>query len=135
MSLLKPEASIAVGLATATVVYGLFTVASPSIADIRSLDAHNQDLDAAERMAGWTAAGTVAAISLIAKDPTVFVIGGGMVIAMSWWHRHANAVLPQTGRAAVSGAGALADATPRVTQDEAPTLYSVPTTALYDSVV
>lgn len=133
MSLLKPEASIAVGLATATVVYGLFSVSSPSIADIRSLDAHNGDIDASERMAGWTAAGTVAAISLIAKDPTVFVIGGGMVIAMSWWHRHANAVLPATGRASNSGPASLADATPRVLQDEAPQLYSVPATGTYDS--
>lgn len=133
MSLLKPEASIAVGLATATVVYGLFSVASPSIADIRSLDAHNQDLEASERMAGWTAAGVVAGISLIAKDPTVFVIGGGMVVAITWWHRHANAVLPATGRASSSGPASLSDATPRVLQDEAPTLYSVPVTGTYDS--
>lgn len=135
MSLLKPEASIAIGLATATVVYGLFSVASPSIADIRSLDAHNQDLDAAERVAGWTAAGTVAVISLIAKDPTVFVIGGSMVVGMVWWHRHANSVLPATGRASTMGPTSMAEATPRVTQDEAPQLYSVPVTPAYDSVL
>jgi hypothetical protein len=36
------------------------------------------------------AAAAVAGVSLLSKDPTVFVLGGGMIVALSWWHRHAN---------------------------------------------
>ncbi len=96
---MKPETSLSLGLATAVVVYAIFQNATPSIADIRVADEQDPDIDSAERLASWTAAGAVAGISLIAKDPTVFVIGGSMVIVLAWWHRHANQVNPLTGRA------------------------------------
>jgi hypothetical protein len=134
MSLRTPEVSIGVGLAVGTVVYGIYQGALPPVADVRSLDAHNQDVAASERMAGWTAAAVVAGISLLAKDGTVFIIGGSMVIAMSLWHRHANAVNPVEGRAGTEGRG-LPDATPRVTQSGAPELYAVPGDAAYESVI
>jgi len=31
-----------------------------------------------------------AAVSLIAGDATVFIIGGAITVAMDWWVRHAN---------------------------------------------
>jgi hypothetical protein len=96
---LRPEVSVPVALATATLVYGIFLNATPSIADIRTAEPGNQDISAAERLASWTAAGTVAGISLVAKDPNVFIVGESMVIALAWWHRHANAVNPMTGKA------------------------------------
>ena len=34
----------------------------------------------------------LAAVSLIAKDATVFIMGASMVVAMSWMHRQANHV-------------------------------------------
>jgi len=105
MALRTPEVSIGVGLAVGTVVYGIYQGALPPVADVRSLDAHNQDVAASERMAGWTAAAVVAGISLLAKDGTVFIIGGSMVIAMSLRHRHANAVNPVEGRAGTEGRG------------------------------
>jgi hypothetical protein len=99
MSVLKPEGSMMAGLATAAVVYGIYQSALPSIADARSAQAGNKDLDASERSAGFIAAGVVAGVSLIAKDPTIFILGGSMVVAMSWWHRHANMVIPELGQA------------------------------------
>jgi len=131
---MKPEVSIGVGLATATVVYGIYQGALPPVADVRSLDAHNGDVAASERLAGWTAAAVVAGISLLSRDGTVFILGGSMVIAMSLWHRHANAVNPAEGRAGTAGRG-LANATPQVTQDAAPELYSVPMSDDYASVI
>lgn len=96
---LKPEVSIGVGLATAVLVWSIYSGALPPLADVRTNDADDLDVQAAERMATWTAAGTVAGISLIAKDPTVFTIGGAMVVILAWWNRHADAVDPQTGQA------------------------------------
>jgi hypothetical protein len=95
----KPETSLAVALATATVVYAIHQNATPSIADVRSLESNNVDVQKAERAATWTSAGIVAGISLLAKDATIFIIGGSMVIAMAWMTRHADQVDTITKRA------------------------------------
>lgn len=96
---LKPEVSIGMGLAVGVLVWSIYQHALPSIVDHRVGDPDDENAAAAERLATWTSAGTVAGISLIAKDPTVFVIGGAMTVALSFWHRHANMVNPMTGRA------------------------------------
>jgi hypothetical protein len=101
--MLKPEASLMVGLATATLVYGIYSQGLPSIADERLNDPNNDDLATAEKGAAWTSAVAVAGISLIAKDATVFVLGGSMIVALAWWHRHANTVNPEFGTAVPKG--------------------------------
>lgn len=100
---LKPEISLGVGLATATVVYGIYMNALPPVVDLRTTPANNEDVASTEKAASWTAAAVVAGISLIAKDATVFIIGGGMIIALSWWNKHANMVNPEFGLAVPKG--------------------------------
>ena len=100
---LKAETSLTVGLATAAVVYSVYSNALPTVADIRVGEPGDEHIARAEKLAAWTAAGVVAGVALIAKDPTVFVMGGSMVVALSWWHQHANMVNPLTGMAARSG--------------------------------
>lgn len=117
---LKAEVSIPVGLATAAVVYAIFSNATPSIADIRSAPPNNADIDKSERMATITSAAVVGGISLIAKDPNVFIIGGIMVIVMAFWTRHANAVNPATGAVQIPGAMGVV---PPSTQAADPTAY------------
>src|ERR1700754_629937 len=90
MSLLKPEASIGVSLAVCAVVYGIHSNFTPTMADMQGLPAGNADTDAAERKATWLSAGVVAGISLLAKDPTIFVIGSAATIALAWFSRHAT---------------------------------------------
>lgn len=99
MSVLKPEGSLVASLATMTAVYAIYQFGVPSVADIRTAEPHNGDIDASERSAAWMAAGVVAGVSLIAKDPTIFILGGATVIGISWWTRHANMVNPETGKA------------------------------------
>lgn len=94
---LKPEGSIMAGLACGAVVYGIHANANPTMSDIRSLDKGNADVAKSERAATALSAAVVAGISLIAKDPTIFVIGGVITVAMAWWTRHANTVNPTTG--------------------------------------
>lgn len=132
MSLLKPEVSLGVALATGAVVYGIYQRATPTHADIRSLQANNADINAAERQATWTAAGVVGAISLIAHDPTVFTVGGLMIIAEAWKHRHANMVDSTLGRPVPTNVTP-ATATPPQTQAEAPSMYSAPASSGYDT--
>ncbi len=103
---LRPEVSLPVALATATVVYTIHSQATPTMADIRVGNAGNADINSARRSASWVAAAVVGAISLISKDPTVFIVGGGMVVLMDVWTRHANAVNPITGKASTAPSGA-----------------------------
>ncbi len=96
---LSREVSLGVGLATAALVYGIFQSGLPSVAEVRTTPPGDTDAAAAERSATWIAAAVVSGISLITKDPTVFVLGGSMVVAYAWWHRHANMHNPSLGSA------------------------------------
>src|SRR5258705_2184634 len=96
---LRPEVSLPVGLATAAVVWAVYQGALPPVVDVRASREGNTDVESTEKMAAWTATAIVAGISLIAKDATVFILGGSMVVALSWWHKHANMVIPEIGKA------------------------------------
>lgn len=120
-SILKPEMSLSLSLATATVVYGIYQGALPSVADVRSIDQQNSDVESAERLAGWTSAAVVSGISILAKDPTIFIVGSAMVVTLAWWHRHADMVNPLTGKA-ILGMD-VGDFVPGQTQAEVPQQY------------
>lgn len=102
MTALKPEVSLGVGLATAAIVGAVYFNATPTLAEVRVGRPGDEDLEAARKVAAWTSAGVVAAISLLSKDSTVFVLGAGMTVALDWWYRHANAVDPRSGKATVA---------------------------------
>lgn len=104
---LKREVSLGVGLATMALVWGIYSTALPSVLDVRAAQPDDRDAAGTERAASWTAAAAVAGVSLIAKDPTVFILGGGMVIVLSWWHRHANQYNPSIGSAVMPSSRAV----------------------------
>jgi 4-amino-4-deoxy-L-arabinose transferase-like glycosyltransferase len=87
---LKPEYGVMSGLTVGAVVFAIHTQATPSQADIQALPAGNKDVDSAERKATYLSAGVVAGISLLAKDPTIFIIGAAATLAMAVWTRHSN---------------------------------------------
>lgn len=99
MSILKPEISIPAALALGVAVYGIFQVNLPSVTEVRAADLENKDVASAERAATWESAGLVATISLIAKDPTIFLVGGAITMGLAWKYRHANMVNPLSGKA------------------------------------
>lgn len=119
---LKPEVSLGVALATGTLVYAIYQNATPTLADIRTADQYNGDIASARKGATWTAAAAVAGISLVSKDPGPFVLGGAMVIALDWFHRHADAVNPLTGLASHIDMS-MSDVVPPQTQQEQPSSY------------
>ncbi len=96
---LKPDQSIIGGLALASVVYGVYSQATPTIADIRSVPPNDPDIASARKLAAFSTAAVVGAVSLIAQDKTMFIMGAGMIVMLDWWHRHANLVDPGTSRA------------------------------------
>lgn len=86
---LKPEASVMSGLAVCGVVYGIHSNFTPTMADMQGLPAGNKDVDGSERAATWLSIGVVSGISLLAKDPTIFVMGSVATVAMAFLTRHA----------------------------------------------
>jgi hypothetical protein len=87
---LKPEYSVMAGVTVGAVVFGIHTAFLPTQADIQALPAGTPDIDAAERKATWLSAAVVGAVSLMAGDPTIFVIGSGITVAMALITRHNN---------------------------------------------
>lgn len=95
----KAEVSIPVALATSAVVVGVYQHFLPSNADARSI-MPNVHLEGAERSALIASVAVAAGISLLAKDPVPFWFGGIVAVALSWSHRYANNVDPNTGKLA-----------------------------------
>lgn len=95
---LKPEVSLTVAAATGAVVYAIFQTELPSMADVHAAPPHNPFVTRSVNAAGWTAAAVVGGISLLAKDPTVFVVGGALAAFLTWRAKHANATNPATGQ-------------------------------------
>jgi len=93
----KPEISLGLGLATATVVYAVYQK-MPNQADIRVGKPGDEHLESVRKQTAWLAAGTVAGISLLAKDATIFIIGGMTVVALDWMTRTNNWTNPISGR-------------------------------------
>lgn len=85
-----PEASVMTGLAVGAVVVAVHAEATPRMTDIQALPAGNKDIDSAERKATVASVGIVAAISLLAKDPVILLIGSAVTVGMALWTRHSN---------------------------------------------
>lgn len=114
--MLKPEISIPVGLATGVMVLSVYERMAPSVVDMRVTEPGDADAMASLKTARWAAAGLVAAVSIIAADPWVFILGAGFQTVLEVTHRHALHVDPMTGRMALP-ARALAD---QYTPDDQP---------------
>lgn len=95
---LKAEFSIMGGLAVSAIVYAIHTNATPPQADIRALPQNTPDIEKSERAASWISAGVVGGVSLIAKDPNIFVMGAVAIVGMAWWTRHSNHVVGSAGK-------------------------------------
>lgn len=98
MSLLKPSESVVASVALGTMVVGIYSVALPRTIDVRASAENDGHVASSEKTAAWISAGAVAGMSILLRDPTLFITGGLMVVGLSWWYRHSNAVNPDIGR-------------------------------------
>lgn len=105
---MKPEVSIPVALATGAVVVGIYSTMTPSDADARTVQPGSVGanmLAGTERTALLASVAACAGISLIAKDPTPFYLGGLLAVGLSWSQRFSTNIDPSTGRIAGKTAG------------------------------
>jgi hypothetical protein len=99
-SILKPEGSIVAGIATAALVYGIYQMNMGSLAQIHATPAGDGNARASRKKASVESVAAVAAISLLAKDVNIFILGGGVVVLLDWHARHAVETHPETGQLA-----------------------------------
>jgi len=118
----RPEISIPAALATGTVVIALYQRGMPPVLDVRSGKVGDSNVEAVRKQNAWMAAAAVAGISLIAKDATVFIVGGAMVVVLDWMTRANIWTNPATGR--VEGPQTVRAATPRARQNSSGREYA-----------
>lgn len=104
-SILKPEGSVAMGIATMVFVYAVYDHSLPDMATIHATDPGDVNIEQARKKAAWEAAGAVAALALLTRDVNVFVLGAVSVFAFDMHVRHANASNNVTGQLVSQGYG------------------------------
>jgi hypothetical protein len=104
-SILKPDGSIAIGLATAVFVYTIYSKELPDTATIHATDAGDINIEAARKKAVYTAAAAVTAVTLLTKDISVLTLGAASIFALDMHTRHANAANKDTGMLVSQGGG------------------------------
>jgi len=102
---LKPEISLGASLAVMALDYGIYQLNMPSTADVKSTAPHNQAIGSSLKAADWTAISACGALAILAKDPNIFIFGGGFAVALHWFYTHANAVSPQSGQVTLPPVG------------------------------
>jgi hypothetical protein len=102
---LKPEASLGASLAMMALDFGIFQLHLPNTADIRNSPPHNSVFASSTKAAAWTAITASAALSLLARDPNMFIFGGGFAAALAFYYKHANMTHPGTGEVTLPPAG------------------------------
>jgi hypothetical protein len=87
---LDPSSQLVIGGLSATLVYSIFALNAPNLADVRYDQPGNTNTYKSVKTATFTAAATVAGLALLAKSPTVWIIGGGMILVETWKYHAAN---------------------------------------------
>ena len=95
-SILKPDGSVLMGIATAALVAVIFAKNTANTSVIHATPANDQNVNMGRQKATLTSIGVLSFITLITKDVNVFILGGLTTVALDFNCRHANAVAPGT---------------------------------------
>jgi hypothetical protein len=87
---LKPSDELVVGATSVALVYAIYAQSTPNLADVRADTPGNVNTYASTKMAAVTSIAAVGALSLLAHSPTVFTLGGAMIILETWKYHYAN---------------------------------------------
>lgn len=88
------ELGVMVGLVN-TVIFLHFM---PPVADVRSADAFNQQIESSERTALMVTTAFTLLIAGFGRSIETFMIGGAVVVGVDYAFKHANAVHPSTNK-------------------------------------
>lgn len=97
-SVLKPEGSIAAGIAVVGLVYATYQLDLGSVSSAQATDPNHPALESSRKKAGYTAFIAVAGLTLITRDANVGILGFSSIVAMEIHYRHAIMASPITGK-------------------------------------
>lgn len=101
---LSGENSIITALATAGLVFAIYNMKLGPVADLHATDANDPNMRASIKKAGWAAVLGVGAMTLLAGDLNIAILGGGAIIYEELTNRHALMASPSTGQITVTPA-------------------------------
>jgi hypothetical protein len=101
MAGLKPSEELQVSAITTALVVGIWQLDAPNLSSVKAAMPNNSTVHSSVKTAAWTSAVITAGIALLAKSPTVFIVGGVVTVLESWKYYHANATHPQTGQVVI----------------------------------
>ena|SRR5450755_914842 len=101
---LSGENSIIASLSTVALVVGIYSMKVGPISDLHATPAMDGNSQAAVKKAGVEAVVVVAAVTLLAKDPNIAILGGAAIIAEELMCRHALMADPASGQINVAPA-------------------------------
>lgn len=91
--MLKPNEQIIVSAAVGTGVYSIFSLNAPNLSDVKaSAPGGPQSVNTHKsvKTAVITSALLVTGLAVLAKDPTLYIVGGLMISVEGWKYYHAN---------------------------------------------
>lgn len=109
-SIFKPENSMLAGVATVGVVFAIFELDIGSVSQAHATPAHDGNLQASLKKAGYTSLVAVAALGLLARDANMLILGSGAIVAMELHYRHAIMTDRETGQLVMPSASSYAPA-------------------------
>jgi hypothetical protein len=104
-SILKPDGSIIIGLATGITVYAVYDRSLPNAAQMHATDPGDVNIEAGRKKATMTSAAVLGVVTLLTKDVNVFILGAVVLFALDMHARHANASNNVTGDLVTQGYG------------------------------
>lgn len=114
---LKPENSLVAGLAVVGLVTADYALHVGSVGTVHMTDANNDAAEALRKKAGWSAFALVAGVSLLARDPNIFILGSATIIVWEASIRHSLMANPDTGKIELPAPSAYAPAQATGTPD------------------
>lgn len=90
VQVLKPSDQVMVSATAIALVYAIFAQSTPNLADVRADKQNNVNTHKAVKLAAVTSIAAVGSLALVAKSPTVFTIGGAMILFETWKYHAAN---------------------------------------------
>src|SRR5579859_4638258 len=111
---LKPDQEIIVSALTATAVYSIFQLNAPNLADVKASvpgSAASANTHKNVKTAVYTSALLVSGLGLLAKDPTIYIVGALVTVVEGWKYYHANAT-DAKGNVVAPGAAAAGQPAP-----------------------
>lgn len=87
---LKPSDELIMAVTGVAIVLAEFQSSCPPLVDVRGDQKGNINTYKSVNHAVISSAAILGAVSLIARTPTVFTIGGAVIILKAWQHHFAN---------------------------------------------